>query len=292
MIFGSRSDVLKTSARSLMVAGTALALAGCVSANQQHTIGTANARADKPSQPESILRLARAARAARDYASAVNLFRSAEAADPKSATILVELGDTLAEAGSYDDANYAYSQISPQSPMRLRSLLGLMRVALDLNQSEKALTYADAARAIAPQDIEMLIGRGVVLDTIGRHAEAQASYRTAITSDSHNVAARSNLALSLALTGGFDEAIQIMEPIALSSNATPRLRQNLALIYGLAGDDAQATSVSKIDLDAKTIAANLHFFDIVRSEKKLRTADGLLLPASPRSPVAGRRSTH
>ncbi len=58
-----------------------------------------------------------------------------------------------------------------------------------------------------------------------------------------------------------------MTPIALSSNATPRSRQNLALIYGLKGDRAHASSMSRIDLDANTTAANLHFFDLVRTGK-------------------------
>jgi Flp pilus assembly protein TadD len=209
--------------------------------------------------------LARAARAARDFGSAVNLYRNAIAANPQDAAIRIELGDTLVDAGSYDDAIFTYGQVDAKSPERAHALLGLIRVELILYEPAKAVAYADAARAVAPHDIRVLVSRGVALDTVGRHADAQESYRAVIAADPNDLAARNDLALSLALSGTFDEAIEIMKPIALSSNATARSRQNLALIYGLKGDDAQASSMSQLDLDTKAAAANLHFFDVVRT---------------------------
>jgi hypothetical protein len=58
-----------------------------------------------------------------------------------------------------------------------------------------------------------------------------------------------------------------MQPIALSSDATTRSRQNLALIYGLKGDEAKAASLSRLDLDPSTAAANLRLFKIVRTSE-------------------------
>ncbi len=56
-----------------------------------------------------------------------------------------------------------------------------------------------------------------------------------------------------------------MTPIARAPNATPRLRQNLALIYGLKGDDAAARALSRIDLSKAQADGNLNFFDLVRA---------------------------
>jgi len=79
-----------------------------------------------------------------------------------------------------------------------------------------------------------------------------------------HVAARNNLALSLALIGQFSEALEIITPMAKSLNATSRVRQNLALIYGLMGDRSRAEAVSRLDLDAPATASNLRFFEQVR----------------------------
>jgi Flp pilus assembly protein TadD len=79
------------------------------------------------------------------------------------------------------------------------------------------------------------------------------------------VSARNNLALSLAVTGQFDEAIALLTPLARSSAATPRIRENLALIYGLMGDADRATLLSRSDLDDSSIRANLEFLAAVRA---------------------------
>lgn len=263
----------RTSSRSafvrfLFVGCAVMALAGYVSPAPANASGLFSSSSDEDKHASSDLRLARASHAAGDFASAVNLYRNALAADPKNAQIQLELGETLVDAGSYDDANYAFNQIDAKSPLHTYALLGLMRVELILNESEKAVAYADAALAAAPQDPKVLIGRGVALDTVGRHAEAQQSYRSVIAADAHNIAARNDLALSLALTGNFREAIDIMEPIALSSNATPRSRQNLALIYGLAGDDVHATQLSRLDLDEGSTASNVRLFDMLRTSSR------------------------
>lgn len=253
----------------VILAGLAtLMLAGCSSVlgNRASEV-PADARAGDSGSAASTVRLARASRNAGDFASAVNLYRAAVSADPQDAELEVELGDTLVDAGSYDDAINVFNHVDAKSPARVPALLGLMRVELALNEATRALAYADAAKALAPADNKVLIGRGVALDMAGRHGEAQQSYRAVITADPHDLAARNNLALSLALTGGFDEAIEIMKPIALSSNATPRCRQNLALIYGLKGDDDQAASLSRLDLDPSATTANLRFFDLVRTSR-------------------------
>jgi len=67
------------------------------------------------------------------------------------------------------------------------------------------------------------------------------------------------------LTNQFGDAIEIVTSLARSSTATPRFRQNLALIYGLAGDVPQAGALRRVDLDATATAGNLRFFEFARS---------------------------
>ncbi len=211
------------------------------------------------------LRLARASRANGDLASAINLYSSVVAIKPADPAILLEFGDTLVDAGSIDDAIDVYRRVERNSPAWLGSQLGLQQSYLRLGQPQVALQFAELAMASAPLDHRVLVGRGVTLDMLGRHAKAQESYRAVLESAPHNVAARNDLALSLALTGQFAEAVDIMTSMARSSTSTPRVRQNLALIYGLAGDAAQAGALSRVDLDATTTEGNLRFFELARS---------------------------
>ncbi len=241
-----------------------LAISGCATGSGSTRDSTA--RLDQ-SEAASSLRLARATRAAGDLASAINLYRNVVALKPKDAAVLVELGDTLTEAGSLDDAIGVYGRVSEDSPERLGALIGLSSVYLRLNEPSKALDDANLAGAIAPGDIRVLNRRGVALDKLLRHSEAQECYRAILVSKPRSVSARNNLALSLALTRQFGEAITILTPMARSSDASPQIRQNLAFIYGLKGDNENAAALSRMDLSPDKVQANLRFFDYARDRK-------------------------
>jgi len=223
-----------------------------------------------PEQIDTALRLARAARSSGDFASAVNLYRDVTAVKPVDPAIMIELGDTLVDAGAIDDAIGVYTQIPEKSDARVAALLGLERTSFALGHFDEALVYADTALALAPNDEKVLIGRGVALDRLGQHEEAQISYRAVIATAPNNLAARNDLALSLALSGKFEEATYIMTSIARSTTSTARTRQNLALIYGLMGEKERARELSLVDLSPADTESNLHFFDLVASNDDQR----------------------
>jgi len=249
---------------TLAVWGIAVTLLveGCAGGPAEPSSGAAASHGTLDSA--STLRIARAARAAGDYASAINLYREI-AASSHGPAVTAELGDTLLEAGSIDEAITAYESVPANSAGSLAAALGLEHAYVMLNELPQAVTFADKAKAIAPDDPRTLIDRGIALDLSGRHSEAQTSYRALLAKSPANRAARVDLALSLAFTGNYQEAILIIDPIARSSTASPRERQDLALIYGLMGDENEARQLSLIDLDQSATAANLRFYDFVRT---------------------------
>ncbi len=213
------------------------------------------------------LRLARASRAAGDVQGAVVLLRKIAENRHKPADIMVELGDTLAGAGMPDDALEAYGDVDPTGSLGARALLGMTRAYFALDDFPHALATADRAVAAAPKDPRVLVNRGAVLDAMRRHMDAQAAYRAALDIAPRHVAARNNLALSLAFTRNYEEALAIMVPLARSSSATPQIRANLALIYGLSGDSNRSLAASRIDVDEATATANQEFFTWVRGQQ-------------------------
>jgi len=268
-----RSSSAASVGRSVLVAFS-LALSGCAGMDP-FAVPDRNATMEAQAkiiqaQDGPTLRLARAARQAGDFTSAVNLYRSAVETTSPDPALLVELGDTLVQSGAPDDGIDVYwrvlglQKVDPKSGARLGAVRGLARAYLTLGELATALEHWNEAQTMAPQDPGALVGQGVVLDMLGRHAEAQTAYRAVLTNAPHDVPARNNLALSLALTGHFPEALEIITPMARSSTATPQIRQNLALIYGLQGDPARASAMSRVDLDQQTVEANLKFFEVVR----------------------------
>lgn len=215
-------------------------------------------------QPAPVLRLARAARANGQLVTAIALYREAAAAPGADDSVMIELANAMIDAGAAEDALDILGQVPAKSSSHAASLLAEAHANVLLRKPADALQEAEQAQKLAPDDSRAELARGVALDMLERHQDAQAAYRRVLERTPRSVAARNDLALSLALSGKFNEAVEIIGPMARSLTATPRLRQNLALIYGLMGDKHDAEAMSRLDLDASATAANLHFFDLIR----------------------------
>jgi len=257
---GRRVRVLRGIVAPVLSIATVVCAAGADVAAAKAKLATASGSAQVSAA--ASLRIARSMRNSGNAATAVPIYRELAAGLPADAPLKIELGEALLEARLIDEAIGLFNA----APASARAQLGLARAQLELGQPAKALVFADRAEHISPTDTAVLNVRGVVLDRLGRHGEAQTCYRGVIALTPSSVAARSNLALSLALIGQFPEALDILEPIARSANATARDRQNLAFIYGLKGDSATARALGEVDLDPKTAAANTAFLALAHDQ--------------------------
>lgn len=97
-----------------------------------------------------------------------------------------------------------------------------------------------------------------------------------------------NLALSLAVTGNYAEALAVLAPIAMGPKGTPRERQTVALIYGLQGDRAQAERIASLDLDPQSVQRNVAFYDTLR--RLSPEARGRAIQSLTANPIPGRTS--
>src|SRR5207248_7750890 len=115
-----------------------------------------------------------------------------------------------------------------------------------------------------PNDPKLLQLIGVADDLMGQHGEAQARYRRGLELAPGDPVLSLNLALSLALTGNYDEAIARLGPIAAAPISSPRERQTRALIYGLKGDRQRAAQLGLLDLDPAAVQHNLAYYEPLR----------------------------
>jgi Flp pilus assembly protein TadD len=233
----------------------------------------------------AVMRVAAAARTAGDYSNAVNLYRHAASLETHNADPLIKLGDTLLDMGKIDEAIINYNaalKISPRAPAGLRGLAKsyLKTGRPDLAGPPLALAFQDT-----PNDPKLLLLIGVADDFIGKHEAAQARYQQGLRLAPLDPSLNLDLALSLALSEKFDQAIGLLRPIALAPNGTPQERQTLALIYGLKGDQKAARELARRDLDPAAVDHNLAFYDTLRHlAPDARSRAILSASAAPRAP--------
>lgn len=276
----------KSALRAVLLAGVAFAAAGCASDNfWEPSAKTTASEANSPA--ETLLRVARGTRDNGDFASAVTIYKRVHDLDGKRADVLVELGQVLSALGAHNEAAETFRKAVNLDAKNVDALRGLGNNLLGMDQAALALEQFVAALALQ-EDPRLYNGMGVVHDMNGSHDSAQASYKSGLALAPNDFNLRSNMALSLALAGKFDEAAQILGRMIKEPGSTLRHRQNLALIYGLGGKFAEAASIARLDLDEPAVQGNLAYYETLRSlpaKDRAAAVFGITVLA-PRSDVA------
>jgi Flp pilus assembly protein TadD len=218
----------------------------------------------KPVTYDGLMRLGAAAHAAGDLATAVGLYRRAAGLNPSAPAPFVGAGNTLLEMGQINEAIVAYNSALARDSQDPEALRGVARAYLKSGKPELAGQPLSVAYKNTPDDPKLLELIGVADDFSGQHLEAQARYRRGLELLPFDPALSLDLAMSLALTGNYPEAIAILRPIAVGPTSTPRERQTLALIYGLQGNRLAAEQMARRDLDPQSTQRNLAYFDSLR----------------------------
>lgn len=161
----------------------------------------------------------------------------------------------LARAGEPALAEDVVTASLSRSPDHAGLTVQLARMRLRGGQPEVALALFDRAAQLRPgADAEE--GRGIALDMLGRHEEAQTAYRAALALAPTQVSAQNNLAMSLMLTGRAAEAVALLEPLSRRMDAPARVANNLAVARSMAGD-APRMDTSADPRQVQQMASNL-----------------------------------
>jgi Flp pilus assembly protein TadD len=188
---------------------------------------------DDSADPDAALNYARALRATEQRAQAVAVLEQASIRNPNNMALLGAYGRALAEAG-------------------------------DLNQ---ALDVLSRAHTPDNPDWRILNAQGAVLDQLGRHAEAQRHYSTALKIVPNEASVLSNLGLSYALTKDLKRAEFTLRRALAQGNGDPKVRQNLALVVGLQGRFPEAATIARADLPEDEAAANVGYLRQMLSQQ-------------------------
>lgn len=121
---------------------------------------------------------------------------------------------------------------SPANNSGERLVKARMLLRTDPAQAAQLLS---ATVASSPHDPVALGDLGIALDLLGKHADAQAAYRQALAVKPDLRAARVNLALSLALDGHADGALETIAVIGPAATSSPVELADVAAVHALAG---------------------------------------------------------
>lgn len=142
-------------------------------------------------------------------AQALARMEQAVALSPRDAGYRLLLADIYMKSGRFDSARATFADVLELDPGHVRAGLGFALMQIALGRPQAAV----------PQ-----------LEALERRASS------------------ADVGLAFALAGLPERAIAILEPAARSFDATPRLRQNLALSLALAGDWARARAIASQDI--------------------------------------------
>jgi Flp pilus assembly protein TadD len=221
--------------RGTVLFATCLALAACAHQQQQDQPGLTG---------EPRLHLAQAAEESGDFALAEQMYAAASSAAPADAAVQLGYADVLVRRGKLAQARNLLTQHlgTVSEPQRLRDGLGSIDVVS--GDPAHAIAEFDAGLAANPRDLRALVNKGVALDMLRRHDEAQSLYRQALAIAPDDPAILNNLALSLVLAGRSREAAAVVAPLANQSDVPPKVRAGMGVVLAASGDLAAAQAMA------------------------------------------------
>ena len=255
----SRGARLAARIVSLGFAG-GLFLAGCVAEPPQQ-------RAKKLGDLDrSLFQAAESFEKRRDYATAASYYRNLYNRDASDIEAVVGLSRGLRHLQQAREAQAIILRALKEAPKDydLRAELG--KVQLSLGEPLKAidqLSRVDAEVEGKRWDIKVALAIGH--DRLGMYEQAERRYRQALQLSPENAAVMNNFALSLAQAGRLGEALEILERAAALPEATPRMRQNLALLYAMKGDLASAEQYVRRDMPPEVADQNMTYYRQLRA---------------------------
>lgn len=210
--------MLKRQINYLLVA-CILVLSGCATMPRDH----------------SLVKAGDTAFAEGDYTTASDFYSQAAQLQPRDSEISFKLGESYFLMNAFEEAKPHYELAAANNEYLIPAKKRLGRIFLCLGESQNALLAFKSIVDSAPQkqDYDAINGMGVSYDLLGKHEQAQECYLKNLAQVPNDINSKSNLGLSKAFSKKYTEAIEILEPIGVSLEATKQQRHNLALAYAL-----------------------------------------------------------
>jgi Flp pilus assembly protein TadD len=205
-------------------------------------------------------------------------------ANPGDADAALQYARALRATGQRAQAVAVLEQATIAHAENKALLAGYGRALADNGNFEKAFDILGRAHTPDNPDWRILSAQGAVLDQLGRYDEARQYYASALKIAPDDPSVLSNLGLSYMLSKDLPKAEETLRRAYGRTGASPRVRQNLALVVGLQGRLTEAESILKADRPAEEATASVAYLKRLLSRKEGARAE----TDSKKAAVAGR----
>ena len=214
----------------------------------------------KPEVTRTLMDAAATAQAQNDPATASNYYRSVYTRDPKRVDAAVGLMQSLRAIGGLDEAREVAKRALPVAPDDPDLLAEVGKVDLVTGQLQDAITMLQRAAQMNALDWKSRSALGLAFDRLGDFAKADEAYEAALKISPDNPAVLNNYGLSRVMARDIPGGRALLERAVKAGGADIRMRQNLALIYALSGDMAQAEALARRDLPPTLASQTVEYF--------------------------------
>jgi Flp pilus assembly protein TadD len=237
-------------ASTALAIGLAFGLAACKT-TQPDITGSLGARADTgaPAAPRSEA----------DWRQSLDIWGERYRKDPGDIPAAIAYARALRATSQRAQAVAVLEQATLRHPQSMPLLGAYGRALADAGEYKPALEALGRAHTPDNPDWRILNAQGAVLDQLGRHADARRHYEAALKIVPGEASVLSNLGLSYALTRDLKRAEAALRQASARPDASPRVRQNLALVVGLQGRFADAERIAASDLPPAEAEANVRY---------------------------------
>ena len=235
------------------VAFSAAALGGCKTIGSIDTTGSISA--DPQQRTEDDWR--------RESTALGERFR----ANPRDPNVAIRYAQTLRATGQRGQAAAVLETASLHNPENPALLGAYGRALADAGDFKRAMEILERAHSPDQPDWRILSVQGAVMDQMGRHADAQRYYASALKIVPDEPSVLSNLGLSYALSKNLGRAEETLRRAAARGGADRRVRQNLALVVGLQGRFQEAETIARAELPPVEAAANVAYLKQMLAQK-------------------------
>lgn len=202
--------------------------------------------------------------------------------NPGDAQTAIAYGAALRASGQRAQSAAVLQQAAMRNPKDTAVLGAYGRALADTGQLQQALDVLSRAHTPDRPDWRILNVQGAVLDQMGRNAEAQSYYETALRIAPGEPSVLSNLGLSYALAKDLPRAEATLRQAVASPKADARVRQNLALVLSLEGRIGEAENLARADLPPGEAQASID--DLRRMAASSKAA-----PTQAAAPTSGAK---
>ena len=193
----------------------------------------------------SYVRVAQRFEMTGDLTGALHFYNQALQKDPNSLDAYEGIARAYVQGGAIEQAVLVYERIVELSPQREGATVALAKLYIEQSRFAEALKLVETQLILGTTDISLFNIKGIALDLLGRHDDAQLAYADGLDKAPDDPDVLTNMALSFALSDMPETAIGLLMGLAtVEGELGVSARSNLAVIHAMIGDVTSAMAMA------------------------------------------------